>query len=118
MKSASPTSSTGPLSESTYFVLASLIDGPLHGYGIIKRATEISDDSVRLTAGTLYGALERLAGQGLVAVDGEEVVDGRARRYYRLTGRGGEAVAAEADRMQKAAKVVQIRGARLKDVTA
>jgi hypothetical protein len=60
MPTKDPASSSGPLSESTYFVLASLIDGPLHGYGIIKRATEISDERVRLTAGTLYGALERL----------------------------------------------------------
>ena len=42
--------------EPTYFILASLIDGPLHEYGIIKQAELLSDGRVRLAAGTLYGA--------------------------------------------------------------
>jgi PadR family transcriptional regulator PadR len=97
------------MSESTYFVLASLINGPLHGYGIIKQAADISGSRVRLTAGTLYGALERLTEQGMVAVDGEEVVDGRARRYYRLTQNGAAALTAEAERLEQAAAVVGSR---------
>jgi DNA-binding PadR family transcriptional regulator len=96
-----------PMREPTFFILASLMRGPLHGYGIIKQAAEISEGRVHLTAGTLYGALERLESQGLVAAQGEEVVDGRARRYYRLTGPGERALAAEADRMQQAAGVVR-----------
>jgi PadR family transcriptional regulator PadR len=38
--------------EPTYFVLASLLDGPLHGYGIIKRVADLSDGRVRLATGT------------------------------------------------------------------
>ena len=68
------------LRESTYFLLAALLDGPLHGYAIIARAEELSDGRVKLAAGTLYGALDRLLGEGLVAVEGEEIVSGRARR--------------------------------------
>ena len=49
---------------------------------------------MRITAGTLYGGLDRLLGQGLVAVEGEEVVNGRARRYYSVTGEGIAALAA------------------------
>ncbi len=45
---------------STYFVLAALLDGPLHGYAIIGRAAELSGDEVRLSTGTLFGALDRL----------------------------------------------------------
>ena len=92
--------------EPTYFTLAALLDGPLHGYAIAKRAETVSDGRVRLTAGTLYSALDRLLGQGLVAVDGEEVVDGRARRYYRLTPSGRRALEAEAGRLADAAAVV------------
>ena len=62
---------------------------------------------VRLTAGTLYGALERMADRGLVQVDREETVDGRMRRYYRLSDEGREAVVREADRLAAAARVVQ-----------
>jgi len=97
------------LRPASYFVLASLLDGPLHGYAITKRAEAVSDGRVRLTAGTLYAALDRLLGQGLVEVDGEEVVDGRARRYYRLTSSGRRALAAEAARLADAAAVVVTR---------
>ena len=45
---------------STYFVLAALLDGPLHGYAIIGRAAELSGGDVRLSTGTLFGALDRL----------------------------------------------------------
>ena len=92
--------------EPTFHLLAALLDGPLHGYGIIKRADELSVGRVRLAAGTLYAALDRLRDAGLVEVDREEVVDGRARRYYRLTGAGRVALRAEATRMTVAAGLV------------
>jgi DNA-binding PadR family transcriptional regulator len=95
------------LRPASYFVLASLLDGPLHGYAIASRARDLSDGAVRLTAGTLYGALERMASQGLVQVEREETVDGRLRRYYRLSDQGREAVVREADRLAAAARVVQ-----------
>ena len=95
----------------SYFVLAALLDGPLHGYAISSRAAELSEGDVKLTAGTLYGALDRMEGRGLVEIEGQETVDGRLRRYYRLTTGGREAVEREADRLAAAARVVQIRGA-------
>jgi DNA-binding PadR family transcriptional regulator len=97
------------LRPASYFVLASLLDGPLHGYAIASRAEELSEGDVRLTAGTLYGALERMAGQGLVQIDREETVEGRLRRYYRLSDQGRDAVVREADRLAAAAKVVRGR---------
>ncbi|WP_233525836.1 PadR family transcriptional regulator [Actinomadura spongiicola] len=100
---------TSVMSEPTYFVLAALLDGPVHGYGIIKRAEAQSDGRVRLAVGTLYGALDRLARDGLVVVDGEETVQGRPRRYYRLTEDGRSAVTREARRLQQAAQVVMGR---------
>ena len=95
----------------SYFVLAALLDGPLHGYAISSRAAELSEGDIKLTAGTLYGALDRMENRGLVEIEGEETVDGRLRRYYRLTTSGREAVEREADRLAAAARVVQIRGA-------
>ncbi len=76
--------------EPTYFILLSLLGGRLHGYGIAKRAEELSDGRVKLAAGTLYGALDRLTEQDLITIDGEELVEGRKRRYYAIsdTGRG------------------------------
>jgi DNA-binding PadR family transcriptional regulator len=94
------------MSAPVYFVLAALLDGPVHGYGIIELARERSGGRVRLAVGTLYGALDRLAGDGLIAVDREEIVHGRTRRYYRLTEEGRLALVAEAERMEQAARVV------------
>jgi PadR family transcriptional regulator PadR len=93
----------------TYFVLAALLDGPLHGYGIIQAAKRLSGGRVRLSTGTLYGALDRLGREGMVTADGEEVVDGRVRRYYRLTDPGRRALAQEAALMQRDARVVTDR---------
>jgi len=97
---------TETMREPTYFVLAALLDGRLHGYGIIKRAAELSGGRVRITAGTLYGAIDRLIERGLVAPDGEEIVSGRLRRYYRITGEGERVVGEEAARLRAAAEVV------------
>ena len=95
------------LRPASYFVLASLLDGPLHGYAISTRAAELSDGGVRLTAGTLYGALDRMTTRGLVEVEHEDTVDGRLRRYFRITDGGRQAVVREADRLAAAARVVQ-----------
>ena len=97
---------------STYFVLAALLDGPLHGYGIIRRADELSDGDVRLSTGTLFGALDRLVESGLVEAGEEEKVEGRVRRSYTLTHDGHAALAAEASRLRRAAQVVEMRIAR------
>ena len=97
---------------STYFVLAALLDGPLHGYGIIKRASDLSGGEVRLSTGTLFGALDRLVEAGLVEAGAEEKVEGRVRRSYTLTQDGHAALSAEAGRMRRAAQVVETRVAR------
>ena len=98
--------------EATYYVLASLLVERLHGYGIVKRAAALSGGGVKLTTGTLYGALDRLVDKGLVEPDGEEEVGGRLRRYYRITDAGAEAVRAEAQRMTRAARAISPRGRR------
>jgi len=97
------------LRESTYFILAALLDGPRHGYAIVKAAEELSGGTVRLSAGTLYGALTRLVDDGLVTVEREEVVGGRKRRYHALTSDGRAALAEEAARLHARAAVVQTR---------
>ena len=48
----------------------------------------------------MYAALDRLKADGLVASDKEEIVDGRLRRYYRITDEGTEELAAEVGRLR------------------
>jgi PadR family transcriptional regulator, regulatory protein PadR len=92
--------------EPTYYVLASLLAGPLHGYALIKRSEELSGGRVRLATGTLYTALDRLAAEGYVEMVREEIVNGRVRRAYGLTDSGAAALRAEAVRMAEAARIV------------
>jgi DNA-binding PadR family transcriptional regulator len=91
---------TPRVQEPSFLILTALAEEPLHGYVLLRRVEELSDGRVRLRAGTLYAALDRLVGEGLVAVDGEEVVEGRLRRYYMLTEVGHHALALEAHRWQ------------------
>ncbi len=98
-----------PMREPTYFVLASLLDGPLHGYAIIQRTEELSGGRVRLATGTLYTALDRLCAEGHVELVREEIVNGRIRRSYGLTPPGAGALRAEAARMAEAARLVTDR---------
>ncbi len=99
--------------EPAYFVPASLLDGPLHGYAIIQRAEHLSSGHVRLATGTLYTALDRLTADGFVELVSEEIVDGRARRSDGLTPSGSGALRAEATRMAEAARLVTNRSHRL-----
>jgi PadR family transcriptional regulator, regulatory protein PadR len=98
-----------PMTGQAFFVLTALADGPRHGYGIVGEVAELSQDQVRLKIGSLYGVLERLAAEGLIEPDREEAHDGRLRRYYRLTGDGRSALAAEAELRAATARVVQTR---------
>ena len=88
--------------EASVLILISLADGPKHGYALIQDIKELA--GVELGPGTLYGALDRLVDAGLVSVDHEEVVDGRLRRYYRLTEPGGTLLVAETERMRRNVK--------------
>ncbi|HEY1344760.1 MAG TPA: helix-turn-helix transcriptional regulator [Streptosporangiaceae bacterium] len=98
-----------PLQEPTFLLLTALADGPQHGYGIMTDAERISGGRVKLRAGTLYAALDRVVAEGLVEADREEVVDGRLRRYYRLTPLGGDRLAAEVERLRQNAAVAAKR---------
>ncbi|MGO8961678.1 MAG: PadR family transcriptional regulator [Streptosporangiaceae bacterium] len=96
----------GSMREPTYFVLAALLNGPLHGYAIIKQAEQMSGGRIRLATGTLYTALDRLTDEGFVRLVSEETVNGRIRRSYGLTDEGSAALRTEAARMAEAARIV------------
>jgi DNA-binding PadR family transcriptional regulator len=87
------------MQEATFLILTALAAGTQHGYGIISDVADISGGRVKLLAGTLYTALERLRADGLIEVDREEIVDNRLRRYYRLLPAGEKRLAEEAARL-------------------
>lgn len=98
--------------EPTYLALVALADEPRHGYGIIQEVERLSRGRTQLRAGTLYALLDRLEAEGHVQVHREEVVDGRLRRYYRLT-RGGIALLAEESAQRAATSREALRRLRL-----
>jgi DNA-binding PadR family transcriptional regulator len=91
------------MQEPTFAILTSLASGPRHGYAIMADVLDVTGGAVKLQAGTLYGALERLRTDGHVEVAGEEIVSGRLRRSYMLTPTGTELLRAEAARRRAAA---------------
>lgn len=80
------------MQEPTFLILTALADEARHGYGVMQEVAELSGGRVTLRPGTLYAALDRLVAEGLVAVEREEVVASRLRRYYRLTPEGATAL--------------------------
>jgi DNA-binding PadR family transcriptional regulator len=102
-----------PMQEPTFLILTALAAAPQHGYGILTAVRSISAGRVRLRAGTLYAALDRLLTAGLIDVDREEIVEGRLRRYYVLSSEGHRRLLAEAERLQAnaTAAVTRLRAA-------
>ena len=98
-----------PLQEPTFLILTALARAPMHGYGLILEVSDLSQGRLSLRPGTLYGSLDRLADEGLVAVDRTEIVDGRARKYYRLTDQGTEILRTETERMRQAVEAATTR---------
>jgi PadR family transcriptional regulator PadR len=91
----------------SYFALAALIDGPLHGYAMMRRAAELAGGRARLSTGTLYALLDRAVAEGLVEAGEPYVEGGRQRRDYTLTPKGRDELRAEAERLERAARVVK-----------
>jgi DNA-binding PadR family transcriptional regulator len=90
-----------PLSPQDFQVLMVLFDQPLHGYGIVKAATDGSTKPV-LDLGSLYRIISRLIKRGLVvAAPVEQPSSKRQRRYYRATDLGRRVARAEAVRLRE-----------------
>ena len=103
-----------PLTPVALNILLALADGERHGYGIMLEVRERTAGRVRLGPGTLYGAIKRLKEGGVIEEVGErpdpEAGDER-RRYYRLTGFGGEVLAAEVERLDALVLAARRKGA-------
>lgn len=97
------------MQEPTFLILTALAEGPKHGYALIEEIDALSRGTVRLRAGTLYTALERLVGSGTISRAGETVVNGRTRRHYALTDHGAVTLAAEAERLEANAAIARTK---------
>ena len=74
--------------EPTFLVLTALATRPLHGWAVRAEVADLSDGTVQLRPGSLYGILERLSAEELISEQGDEVVEGRRRELFALTPKG------------------------------
>jgi DNA-binding PadR family transcriptional regulator len=89
-----------PLSEAVFFILASLAAEPRHGYSLLKEIEVLSSGRVRLSTGTLYGALRRLLDEEWI--ERFETQDtSRDKQTYRLTALGRRVLKQEHDRLKQ-----------------
>jgi len=82
--------------------MLALLDGESHGYALMQRVAELSDGSVRMGPGTLYGTLKRLCEDGLIeeTTDRKEGAEVERRRYYALTAGGRSTALSELARLR------------------
>ncbi len=73
-------------------LLAILADGPSYGYHIVTQLHERTDGLLKVGEGTVYPVLHRLEDRGLITATWRKSEQGRQRKYYRLTKRGGTAL--------------------------
>ena len=103
------------IGQKDFHILLALFDAERHGYGIMKEVAELSNGTVRLGPGTLYGAIKRLFAAELIEESDRrpavELDDKRRRCYYRLTATGRKVAVEECHRVADLLRVAQNKGA-------
>jgi DNA-binding PadR family transcriptional regulator len=84
-----------PLSESTCYIMLALAE-PAHGYAIMQKVEAMSQSTVKLGPGTLYGVLSTLEKEELIYKEKEE----ERRKVYALTPAGRQVLAAQIERLE------------------
>lgn len=100
-----------PLTEPVFLILLSLAEQPRHGYSILRDVERMSHGRVKLSTGTLYGALRRLLAAGWIE-EFEEDESPRGRRAYRLSKEGRKNLFLEVDRMKNLTQLAGLRTSR------
>ena len=90
-----------PMSESYYYILLCLAEGPNHGYGIMQRAETLSGKEVIIGSGTMYGATGNMIKKGWIQEIMSKEAGEERRRLYCLTDAGREALEAETRRLKR-----------------
>ena len=97
-----------PLTEPVLLILLSLANQPRHGYALMKDIEVLSLNRVRLSTGTLYGAIRRLLEDAWIErFDQDDTV--RDKQAYRLTAAGRAHLHREVDRMKQLTRAAALR---------
>jgi len=94
-------------------ILKALSLGPTHGYGVLLRIEETSKRLLALEQGSLYPALNRLEGRGLIEAEWGTSSNNRRAKFYSLTPAGSKRLVGESDRWERMVEAVaNVMGAR------
>ena len=85
-----------PMTETSFYILLCLRT-PNHGYGIVQKVKELTDNEVVLGPGTMYGSLSKLEKDGLIHFIREE----DKRKIYEITELGTEVLELELKRIRR-----------------
>ncbi len=97
-----------PMSETAFYILLSLTE-PRHGYGIMQHVSELTDNRIKLGAGTLYGSISKMEKDGIIYFVSEE----NKRKTYTITTTGRTLLDREIARITELYMNSQKRGGRL-----
>ena len=99
-----------PLTPAVLHILLALSTRERHGYGIMKQVESDSQGKVNMGPGTLYGSIRRMIEAGLISESDKEIdpeMDDERRVYYKITGLGQKALAAELQRYRQVVTVAK-----------
>jgi DNA-binding PadR family transcriptional regulator len=96
------------LTEPVLLILLSLADQPRHGYALLKDIEALSNGRVRLSTGTLYGALRRLLEYRWIARF-DQPDTSRDKQAYKLTTEGQKQLQRELERMRQLTRAASLR---------
>ena len=85
-----------PMTETGFYILLCL-QTPNHGYGIVQKVKELTEDEVVLGPGTMYGSLAKMEKDGLI----EFVLEEEKRKIYQITELGKEVLEQELRRINR-----------------
>lgn len=99
-----------PLTPAVFYILLALATQESHGYEIMKQVESDSQGKIKMGPGTLYGSIGRMIKAGLIGESDKKIdpsLDDERRIYYKITGLGKKALAAELERYREVLMVAQ-----------
>ena len=87
-------------------ILRAVSLGPLHGYGILLRSVQISDNALLIEQGALYPGLFRLVRQGLLTASWGTSENNRRAKFYELTVAGRKRLREETESWNRLATAI------------
>lgn len=97
-----------PLTESYYYILLCLYKSPNHGYGIMQKTKELSNDRVKIGSGTMYTAVSKMIKRGWIKDSDDINEQDDRRRTYEITQDGIEVLQFEIERLKELINSAQL----------